>query len=159
MARAPLWRGPTRRSLWLVWCLIQSHYCSIQSHYRFKSCGFGALSILNERPSTGKCSAVERSQIELNGPAPRAFWRHNVTPITAPYDAIGKNTQTRGSDVLGTGMDNITMLFLCLALGMALRKLGQVPDNAHVTINLSSSRSRSPRSFFSKSTTSSSTRR
>jgi predicted permease len=32
-------------------------------------------------------------------------------------------------------MDNITMLFLCLALGMALRKLGQVPENAHVTIN------------------------
>jgi hypothetical protein len=32
-------------------------------------------------------------------------------------------------------MDNITMLFLCLALGMALRKLGQFPDNAHVTLN------------------------
>jgi malate permease and related proteins len=32
-------------------------------------------------------------------------------------------------------MDNITMLFLCLALGMALRKLEQVPENAHVTIN------------------------
>ena len=27
------------------------------------------------------------------------------------------------------------MLFLCLTLGMALRKLGQFPDNAHVTIN------------------------
>jgi malate permease and related proteins len=32
-------------------------------------------------------------------------------------------------------MDNIAMLFLCLALGMALRKLGQVPDNAHVALN------------------------
>jgi predicted permease len=32
-------------------------------------------------------------------------------------------------------MDNIAMLFLCLAIGMALRKLGRVPDNAHVTLN------------------------
>jgi len=32
-------------------------------------------------------------------------------------------------------MDNIALLFLCLAVGMALRKLGRVPDNAHVTIN------------------------
>jgi malate permease and related proteins len=32
-------------------------------------------------------------------------------------------------------MDNITMLFLCLALGMVLRKLDQVPENAHVTLN------------------------
>ena len=32
-------------------------------------------------------------------------------------------------------MDNIAMLFLCLAVGMALRKFGRVPDNAHVTIN------------------------
>jgi predicted permease len=32
-------------------------------------------------------------------------------------------------------MDNIAMLFLCLAIGMALRKFGRVPDNAHTTIN------------------------
>ena len=32
-------------------------------------------------------------------------------------------------------MDNIAMLFLCLAIGMALRKFNRVPDNAHATIN------------------------
>lgn len=32
-------------------------------------------------------------------------------------------------------MDNIAMLFLCLAIGMALRKFNRVPDNAHTTIN------------------------
>src|SRR5215218_1025060 len=33
------------------------------------------------------------------------------------------------------GMDNIIMLFVCLALGMALRKSGRLPDNAHTSIN------------------------
>ena len=32
-------------------------------------------------------------------------------------------------------MDNIAMLFLCLAIGMALRKFGRVPDNANTTLN------------------------
>ena len=32
-------------------------------------------------------------------------------------------------------MDNIIMLFVCLAMGMALRWSNRVPDNAHVTIN------------------------
>jgi predicted permease len=32
-------------------------------------------------------------------------------------------------------MSNIIMLFLCLAIGMALRQLGRVPDNAHASIN------------------------
>jgi hypothetical protein len=32
-------------------------------------------------------------------------------------------------------MDNIAMLFLCLAIGMALRKFRRIPDNAHTTIN------------------------
>jgi predicted permease len=32
-------------------------------------------------------------------------------------------------------MDNIIMLFVCLAVGMALRKSGRVPDNAHISIN------------------------
>ncbi len=32
-------------------------------------------------------------------------------------------------------MDNIIMLFVCLAVGMALRKSGRVPANAHTSIN------------------------
>jgi predicted permease len=32
-------------------------------------------------------------------------------------------------------MDNIIMLFVCLAVGMALRKSGRLPDNAHTSIN------------------------
>jgi predicted permease len=32
-------------------------------------------------------------------------------------------------------MDNILMLFACLAIGMALRKFHRVPDNAHTAIN------------------------
>jgi predicted permease len=32
-------------------------------------------------------------------------------------------------------MDNIAMLFACLAIGLVLRLLGRVPDNAHTTIN------------------------
>jgi predicted permease len=32
-------------------------------------------------------------------------------------------------------MDNIVMLFVCLAIGMALRWSQRVPDNAHTTIN------------------------
>jgi malate permease and related proteins len=32
-------------------------------------------------------------------------------------------------------MDNIAMLFVCLAIGMAMRKFNRVPDNAHTTIN------------------------
>jgi predicted permease len=51
------------------------------------------------------------------------------------------------------------MLFLCLTLGMALRKLGQFPDNAHVTINAFIVKIALRASFFSKSTTSSSTQR
>lgn len=32
-------------------------------------------------------------------------------------------------------MDNIVMLFLCLALGMILRRTGRVPENTHVGLN------------------------
>ncbi len=32
-------------------------------------------------------------------------------------------------------MDNIIMLFVCLAIGMALRRSGRVPENAHVGLN------------------------
>ncbi len=32
-------------------------------------------------------------------------------------------------------MDNIIMLFICLAIGMALRQFNRVPDNAHTAIN------------------------
>jgi malate permease and related proteins len=32
-------------------------------------------------------------------------------------------------------MDNIIMLFACLAIGMALRRFERVPDNAHTSIN------------------------
>jgi malate permease and related proteins len=32
-------------------------------------------------------------------------------------------------------MDNVAMLFVCLAIGMALRKFRRIPDNAHTTIN------------------------
>jgi malate permease and related proteins len=32
-------------------------------------------------------------------------------------------------------MENIALLFVCLAIGMALRKFRRVPDNAHTTIN------------------------
>jgi predicted permease len=32
-------------------------------------------------------------------------------------------------------MDNIILLFVCLAVGMALRKSGRLPDNAHMAIN------------------------
>jgi hypothetical protein len=32
-------------------------------------------------------------------------------------------------------MDHIAMLFLCLAIGIALRKFRRIPDNAHTTIN------------------------
>lgn len=32
-------------------------------------------------------------------------------------------------------MDNIALLFVCLAIGMALRRFGRVPDNAPATIN------------------------
>ena len=32
-------------------------------------------------------------------------------------------------------MDNIIMRFVCLAVGMALRKSGRLPDNAHTSIN------------------------
>ena len=32
-------------------------------------------------------------------------------------------------------MDNIIMLFVCLAIGMALRWFKRVPDNAHTSIN------------------------
>ncbi len=32
-------------------------------------------------------------------------------------------------------MDNIALLFVCLAIGMTLRAFGRLPDNAHVTIN------------------------
>ena len=32
-------------------------------------------------------------------------------------------------------MDNIILLFLCLALGMVLRGLGRVPANTHMGLN------------------------
>jgi predicted permease len=32
-------------------------------------------------------------------------------------------------------MGNIILLFACLAIGMALRKSGRVPENAHTTLN------------------------
>jgi predicted permease len=32
-------------------------------------------------------------------------------------------------------MENIALLFVCLAIGMALRKFNRVPDNAHTTLN------------------------
>jgi hypothetical protein len=32
-------------------------------------------------------------------------------------------------------MGNIILLFVCLAIGMALRKYGRVPENAHTTLN------------------------
>jgi hypothetical protein len=35
----------------------------------------------------------------------------------------------------GIRMDNVAMLFVCLAIGMALRKFRRIPDNAHTTIN------------------------
>src|SRR6202171_4977636 len=35
----------------------------------------------------------------------------------------------------GVPMSNIILLFLCMLIGMALRRYGRVPDNAHVAIN------------------------
>jgi hypothetical protein len=35
----------------------------------------------------------------------------------------------------GIRMDNVAMLFVCLAIGMSLRKFRRIPDNAHTTIN------------------------
>ena len=32
-------------------------------------------------------------------------------------------------------MSNIILLFLCMLIGIALRRYGRVPDNAHVAIN------------------------
>ena len=32
-------------------------------------------------------------------------------------------------------MNNIILLFLCLAAGVALRRFGRVPENAHVALN------------------------
>jgi predicted permease len=32
-------------------------------------------------------------------------------------------------------MHNIILLILCLAIGVALRRFGRVPDNAHTTLN------------------------
>jgi hypothetical protein len=34
-------------------------------------------------------------------------------------------------------MGNIILLFACLAIGMALRKYGRVPENAHTTLSKS----------------------
>src|SRR6185295_1446309 len=33
------------------------------------------------------------------------------------------------------GMSNIILLFLCMLIGIALRRYGRVPDNAHAAIN------------------------
>src|ERR1700694_5303243 len=35
----------------------------------------------------------------------------------------------------GVPMSNIILLFLCMLIGMALRRYGRVPDNAHLAIN------------------------
>ena len=32
-------------------------------------------------------------------------------------------------------MSNIILLFLCMLIGVALRRYGRVPDNAHLAIN------------------------
>jgi len=32
-------------------------------------------------------------------------------------------------------MENIAVLFACLAIGVALRRFDRIPDNAHATIN------------------------
>jgi len=34
-------------------------------------------------------------------------------------------------------MANIVLLFLCLIIGMALRRSGRVPENAHTAVNAS----------------------
>jgi malate permease and related proteins len=50
------------------------------------------------------------------------------SPVYFAYDQ-------RAAKKSGSVMSNIILLFLCMLIGITLRRYGRVPDNAHVAIN------------------------
>jgi hypothetical protein len=72
-------------------------------------------------------------------PRSRTFLELNLTLYTATKErGIDSTRGHTGGDIepaRGPDMSNIILLFLCMAVGMALRRSGRVPDNADVAIN------------------------